>query len=326
MEYLTKATISAEHASMSSVEAVRRFNRFYTRRIGVLQPQFLGAPYSLPEARVLYELGRGGEQTATALGAELDLDAGYLSRLLQGLRRQGLVQGQRAAHDARQTRLSLTGKGRKAFAQLDSRSRDQVGGMLTSLPALQQERLVGALQTVERVLEGGKSAEVVLRDPRPGDFGWVVERHGALYHAEYGWDERFEALVAGIVAKYVENFDPGCERCWIAERCGERVGCVFLVKQSASVAKLRLLIVDPSARGAGVGRRLVEACIAHAKKKGYRKLVLWTQANLTAARAIYRKAGFNLVSTEKHGSFGARLVGEYWALDLRPPQQRRRGT
>ena len=309
---------------MRPVEAVRRFNRFYTRRIGALQPGLVDTPFTLPQARVLYELGRAGEQTATALGAELDLDAGYLSRLVHGLRRQGLVQGERAAHDGRQRRLSLTAKGRKAFSQLDSRTREQVGGMLSGLRPADQERLVGALRTVEKVL-AGEAHEITLRRPRPGDFGWVVERHGALYAAEYGWDERFEGLVAGIVAKFIEDFDPAAERCWIAERGAERVGCVFLVKKNRSTAKLRLLIVDPSARGVGAGRRLVEACIAFAREKGYRKLVLWTQSNLTAARAIYRKAGFKLVEKEPHESFGARLVGEYWELALRP-RRRRRGT
>jgi DNA-binding MarR family transcriptional regulator/N-acetylglutamate synthase-like GNAT family acetyltransferase len=308
---------------MTRVDAVRRFNRFYTRRIGALQQGLLDTPYTLPQARVLYELGSGGERTASSLGAELDLDAGYLSRLLHALRRQGLVQGERATHDARQTLLTLTAKGRKAFAQLDSRTREQVGGMLAKLPAQEQERLVGALRTVEKAL-GGEADEIVLRVHRPGDMGWVIERHGALYAQEYGWDERFEALVAGIAAKFIEELEPQRERCWIAERGGERVGCVFLVKQTATVAKLRLLIVDPSARGAGLGRRLVEECIAFARDKGYRKLVLWTQSSLTAARAIYRKTGFKLVRKEPHDSFGAKLIGEYWELDLRP--RPRRGT
>ncbi|MGQ0650815.1 MAG: bifunctional helix-turn-helix transcriptional regulator/GNAT family N-acetyltransferase [Betaproteobacteria bacterium] len=309
---------------MSRVDAVRRFNRFYTRRIGALQPHFLGAPWPLPQARVLYELGQRGECTASALCGELDLDAGYLSRLLQGLRRQGLVQGMRAEHDARQTRLSLTSKGRKAFTQLDTRSRDEVSGMLAGLPD-RGNRLVEALTTVESLLGGErKRVETTLRAHRPGDMGWVIERHGALYAQEYGWDERFEALVAGIAAKFIDELDPERERCWIAERGGERVGCVFLVRQNAAVAKLRLLIVDPSARGTGLGRRLVEACIAFAREKGYRKLVLWTQSNLAAARAIYRKTGFKLVKTEKHDSFGAKLTGEYWELALMP--RRRRGT
>ena len=320
-------------AVVSRVDAVRRFNRFYTRRVGALQANYLGGPYSLPQARVLYELGQRGECTATALGTELDLDAGYLSRLLQGLRRQGLVHGERAEHDARQTRLSLTAKGKKTFAQLDARSREEVGAMLGTLPPPQQSKLVGALQTVEAVLQGESERQpIVLRSHRPGDMGWVIERHGALYAQEYGWNERFEALVAGIAAKFIEELDPEHERCWIAERAGERLGCVFLVRQTRTTAKLRLLIVDPSARGEGLGRRLVEECIAFAREKGYRKLVLWTQSNLAAARAIYRKTGFILVKKEPHDSFGAKLTGEYWELDLKrkaPPLTRKplpRGT
>ena len=311
---------------MHPVESVRRFNRFYTRRVGALQANYLGGPHSLPQARVLYELGQRGECTATELGGELDLDAGYLSRLLQGLRRQGLVHGERAQHDARQTRLSLTAKGKKTFAQLDARSREEVGAMLHKLSDARRSRLVEAMATVESVLgEKERQAELVLRSHRPGDMGWVIERHGALYAQEYGWDERFEALVAGIAARFIEDFDPRRERCWIAERAGERVGCVFLVKQDARTAKLRLLIVDPSARGEGVGRRLVEACIAFAREKGYRRLVLWTQSNLTAARSLYRSEGFQLVETEKHADFGVRLTGEYWKLEL-TPKRRRRGT
>ena len=303
---------------MHSVETVRRFNRFYTRRVGALQANYLGGPYSLPQARVLYELGQRGECTATALGAELELDAGYLSRLLQGLRRRGLVHGERAAHDARQTRLSLTAKGKETFAHLEARSREAVGAMLGKLPAPQQSKLVGALRTVQTVLQDtGDSQPIMLRRHRPGDMGWVIERHGALYAQEYGWDVRFEALVAGIAAKFIQRLDPEQERCWIAERAGERLGCVFLVRQNQTTAKLRLLIVDPSARGEGLGRRLVEECVAFARERGYRKLVLWTQSNLAAARAIYRKTGFVLVKKEPHDSFGAKLTGEYWALDLK---------
>ena len=303
---------------MNRVDAVRRFNRFYTRRIGALQPQFLGGPYSLPEARVLYELGQRGECTASELRTELDLDPGYLSRLLQGLKRHGLVCGERSKADARQTRLSLTGKGRKAYLQLDSRSRDEVGGMLAKLAAAEQARLVAALQTVESVLEQNPEAEkdIALRAHRPGDIGWVVHRHGALYAEEYGWDERFEALVAQIAADFVKGFDAEGERCWIAELEGEPVGSVFVVKESKTVAKLRLLLVEPKARGRGLGRRLVEECIAFARAKGYRKLVLWTQSNLAAARRIYETTGFTRVKQEKHRSFGVKLVGEYWELAL----------
>jgi DNA-binding MarR family transcriptional regulator/GNAT superfamily N-acetyltransferase len=303
---------------MNRIDAVRRFNRLYTRRIGVLQPQFLGGPYSLPEARVLYELGQRGECTATELGADLGLDLGYLSRLLQGLKRQGLVHGERAAHDARQTRLSLTGKGRKAYSQLDARSREEVGGMLAKLPAPEQVRLVDSLRTAEQLLDKEPSVEerIALRSHRPGDIGWVVHRHGALYHDEYGWDERFEALVAEVAAGFVKNFDPQRERCWIAELDGEPVGSVFVVKESKTVAKLRLLLVEPQARGRGLGKRLVEECIAFARDKGYRKLVLWTQSNLAAARHIYKQTGFKRVKREPHRTFGVALIGEYWELAL----------
>jgi len=300
---------------MNRVDAIRRFNRFYTRRIGALQPGFLGSPFPLPQARVLYELGQRGETTASELGADLDLDLGYLSRLLQGLRRQGLVQGEASKDDARRVQLSLTAKGRRAYQSLDARSREEVAGMLGKLAAPEQARLVGALQTVEGVLER-KPFEVTLRAHRPGDMGWVVQAHGRLYFEEYGWDERFESLVAGIAKDFLDNLDPSRERCWIAEMDGEPVGSVFVVKQSRAVAKLRLLIVDPKARGRGLGKRLVGECIAFARARGYRKLVLWTQSNLAAARAIYAKAGFERVKQQPHQEFGVKLVGEYWELTL----------
>ncbi len=297
------------------IDAVRRFNRFYTRRIGVLRAGLLGSPYRLTEARLLYELAQGGQATASALGRDLGLDLGYLSRLLQGLKRRGLVRARRAAHDGRQSLLTLTAKGRQAFAVLDSRSRDATGAMLAPLPEHDRERLVGAMRTVEGLLSN-KRGEITLRSHRPGDLGWVVHRHGALYAEEYGWDERFEALVAGIVARFVKHFDAARERCWIAESDGERVGAVLVVKQSRSTAKLRLLIVEPAARGRGLGRRLVEECIAFARAKGYRRLELWTQSNLAAARSIYKRCGFRLVRKERHSSFGADLVGEFWQLAL----------
>jgi DNA-binding MarR family transcriptional regulator/N-acetylglutamate synthase-like GNAT family acetyltransferase len=302
---------------MQRVEAVRRFNRFYTRRIGALRAGLLGSAFSLPEARLLYELGQSARCTATDLGAELDLDAGYLSRLLQGLKRRGLVQGKAAPQDARRSLLSLTRQGRRAYALLDSRSRDEVAGMLSKLPSRDQAGLVGAMNTIETLL--GKDlpdGQIILRAHRPGDIGWVVHRHGALYAEEYGWDERFEALVAEIAAAFVKSFDPARERCWIAEMDGEPVGCVFLVRKSKSVAKLRLLIVEPKARGRGLGRRLVEECIGFARERGYRKLVLWTQSNLAAARHLYQALGFELIKKEPHHSFGVKLVGEYWELKL----------
>ena len=297
------------------VDAVRRFNRFYTRRVGALRAGLLGSEYPLPEARLLYEIGHRRECTASELAADLDLDAGYLSRLLQSLKRRGLLSARRSAQDGRASVLSLAAKGRKAYALLDSRSRDEVSAMLRELPGGERERLVGAMRTVENLLEK-KAPSVTLRAHRPGDIGWVVQRHGALYAAEYGWDERFEALVAGIAANFINQLDPQRERCWIAEADGEPLGCVFLVQQTNATAKLRLLLVEPRARGLGLGRRLVRECIAFAREKGYRKLVLWTQANLAAARGIYKAEGFVLRSAEKHNSFGARLTGEYWELRL----------
>jgi DNA-binding MarR family transcriptional regulator/GNAT superfamily N-acetyltransferase len=301
---------------MNDVDAVRRFNRFYTRRIGVLQPGYLGSPFALPQARVLYELGERGETTASELGAELDLDLGYLSRLLQGLRRQGLVQGEAAKEDARRVRLSLTAKGRKAYQQLDARSREDIAAMLGKLAASERARFIGALQTIERLLDGNRSTPVTLRTHRPGDMGWVVHAHGRIYADEYGWDERFEALVAQIVAKFLANFDPKRSRCWIAEMDGAPVGSVFVVKQTKSVAKLRLLVVEPRARGRGLGRRLVHESIDFAREKGYKRLALWTQSNLAAARAIYQASGFERKKTEKHASFGVKLTGEYWERAL----------
>jgi DNA-binding MarR family transcriptional regulator/GNAT superfamily N-acetyltransferase len=301
------------------VDAVRRFNRFYTRRVGALRAGLLGSPYPLPEARLLYEIGQRRECTASELAADLDLDAGYLSRLLQGLKRRGLLGARRSAQDRRASVLALTAKGSKAHALLDARSREEVAGMLGGLPGGERERLVGAMQTVESLL-GNKSSSkntVSLRGHRPGDIGWVVARHGALYAAEYGWDERFEALVAEIAAKFIKRFDAARERCWIAQMDGEPVGSVFLVKETNTIAKLRLLLVEPRARGQGLGRRLVRECIAFARARGYRKLALWTQSNLAAARAIYRAEGFTLAGTEKHASFGVKLTGEYWELNLK---------
>ena len=303
---------------MEHVDAVRRFNRFYTGRIGVLKPGMVGSPYTLPEARVLYALGRDGRSTATALGRELALDLGYLSRLLQSLRRRGLVQAKRAAHDARHQHLTLTEKGRRAFVMLDSRSRDEMAAMLAPLKREERGKLVAAMQTVERLLDSeAKPGEILLREHRPGDMGWVLERHAALYHEQDGWGPRFEALVAGIVKDFLEDYDPARERCWIAERGGARLGCIFLVSQNKTTAKLRLLLVEPAARGSGLGLRLVEECIRFAREKGYRKLVLWTHSHLAAARAIYRKTGFRkLPRTEAHSSFGPRAVSEFWELVL----------
>jgi DNA-binding MarR family transcriptional regulator/N-acetylglutamate synthase-like GNAT family acetyltransferase len=295
------------------VEAVRRFNRFYTRRIGVLQDRSLYEPYSLAEARVLYELGHRADSTAVALVRELGLDAGYLSRILKAFARRGLVSAGRAPGDARRRPVTLTAAGRKACAGLEVRSRKEVGAMIGRLPAPAQSRLAGVMKEMETLLEETPRPGS-LRAHRPGDIGWVVHRHGALYFREYGWDQRFEALVAGIAKDFIDNLDPQRERCWIAEIAGKPIGSVFVVKQNRTTAKLRLLLVEPEARGQGVGKRLVAECIAFARAKGYRKLVLWTQSNLEAARAIYKAAGFRRTKAERHRSFGYDLTGEYWEL------------
>jgi len=301
---------------MSRVDAVRRFNRFYTRRIGVLTHDYLGSSFPLPQARVLYELGERGDCTASELGADLDLDLGYLSRLLAGLRRQGLVQAEAAKHDGRQRRLTLTPKGRKAFATLDENSRRAMGEMLAPLAPPHREKLVQAMGAVQSMLEPQKKA-VTLRPHRPGDIGWVVSRHGKVYDDEYGWGLGFEALVGEIGAKFLREFDAKRERAWIAEMDGEPVGSVFVVRQSATVAKLRLLLVEPRARGHGIGRRLVDECVAFARLAGYRKMTLWTQSELTAARRIYQEAGFQCVHRERHDNFGKKgLVAETWELTL----------
>ena len=300
---------------MSRVDAVRRFNRFYTRRIGVLTDDYLGSAFPLPQARVLYELGERGECTASQLCADLDLDAGYLSRLVAGLRRQGLVAAEAPSEDRRRRHLTLTPKGRKAFATLDESSRRAMGEMLAPLAPPHREKLVQAMSAVQSVLES-KPKTITLRAHRPGDIGWVISRHGKVYHDEYRWGLGFEALVGEIGAKFLREFDAKRERAWIAEMDGEPVGSVFVVKQSAAVAKLRLLLVEPHARGYGVGRRLVQQCIDFSREAGYRKLVLWTQSNLTAARAIYAALGFRKVKSQPHREFGVPLTGEYWELNL----------
>jgi len=298
------------------VDAVRRFNRFYTRRIGALRSGLVGSPYPLPEARLIYELGRRRRCTATELRAELELDAGYLSRMLGSLGRRRLVRAERSPEDARARLLMLTARGREAFALLDRRSRDEVSAMLRSVAAPDRDRLVGAMRTVQLLLTDQKPSAVLLRAHRPGDLGWVVQAHGELYAREYGWGERFEALVAGIVSGFVAGFDPRRSRCWIAELDGARVGSVFVVSASRRVAQLRLLLVDPRARGRGLGTRLVRESIDFARAHGYRRLVLWTQSNLAAARAIYRGCGFELRKSEPHAAFGVRLTGEYWEKRL----------
>ena len=301
------------------VDTVRRFNRFYTRRIGLLHEGLAGSTFPLTEARVLYELAHRDRSTATELRKDLGLDAGYLSRILSGFARRGLVRKARSTDDARRTDLSLTPRGRQAFAPLDTRSHEDAAGLLRGLAAAQQEKIVAAMHTIEAALGGGAPvrAPYLLRAPQPGDMGEVIRLHGAVYAREFGWDTTFEGLVARIAAKFVERHDPNRERCWIAEVDGEVVGSVFLVKHSATVGQLRLMIVDPKARGLGIGARLVDECLRFARDAGYRKVTLWTNSVLIAARRIYAKAGFRLVHKERHRSFGQDLVGETWELALR---------
>ena len=300
------------------VEAVRRFNRFYTKQIGVLHEKLLRSPFSLTEARVIYELAHHEQITATELVNELGLDGGYVSRVLREFEKRGLLAKQPSETDGRKSILRLTGKGRKAFATIDTRSRRQIEAALKGLSTVGQNRLVEAMNTIAGLLGAQPEHKVpyLLRPHHPGDMGWVVHRHGALYAEEYGWDERFEALVAGIVSNFIQRYDPKRERCWIAEREGEIVGSVFLVKKSKSAAKLRLLLVEPKARGLGIGTRLVQECSRFARQSGYRKIMLWTNSVLHAARRIYQTAGYRLVREEPHHSFGHDLIGETWELKL----------
>lgn len=303
----------------SRVATVRHFNRFYTRQIGLLEEGLLQSPFSLTQVRTLYEMAQRGRTTAVELCKDLGLDAGYLSRILATFQKAGLIEKTESPDDARQTLLSLTKKGRKTFEPLNARSHEEVATMLGKLSPAQQSNLVQAMGMIESFLSSGgeRLSSYVLRQHRPGDMGWVVQRHGALYYQEYGYDERFEGLVAGIVAEFVEKLDPARERCWIAEKDGENVGTVFLVKKSQSAAKLRLLLVEPSARGLGIGKRLVAECVRFAREAGYKTIMLWTQSELTAARRLYQNAGFELVGQEKHQSWGRKdLVAETWKLKL----------
>jgi DNA-binding MarR family transcriptional regulator/GNAT superfamily N-acetyltransferase len=300
------------------VGAVRRFNRFYTRQIGLLHEGYLQSTFSLAQVRVLYELAHRVRPTASELSRDLELDPGYLSRVLRDFRKRGLVDRTAAENDGRQQLLRLTKKGQEIFAPLDARSHEEIRAVLRSLSSEEQDRLVDSMRTIESLLQAApeKTLPYLLRPHRPGDMGWVVQRHGELYMQEYGWDETFEALVASIVAKFIEGYDPKRERCWIAELDGERVGSVFCVKKSPLVAQLRLLLVEPRARGVGIGGRLVDECVSFARSVGYRKLMLWTNEVLVAARRIYERAGFHLVEEEEHRSFGHVLVGQNWELRL----------
>ena len=308
----------SEAEQLQHIEAVRRFSRFYTRRIGVLHEGLLDSPFTLTEGRVVYELAHHETTTAAELAKELDLDPGYLSRMLKSLEQRGYLVRRPAEADGRQTILALSEQGETAFAEINARSRAHVGGLLDPLSPDDQARLVEALATVTRLLGDAPQRRVpyILRGHQPGDIGWVIARHGALYAEEYGFDETFEALVAEICAQFLKSFDARRERCWIAEKDGLNVGSVFLVRQSDEVAKLRCLLVEPGARGLGSGARLVAECIRFARLKGYKKITLWTNSNLLAAIRLYEQAGFSLVAQEPHRSFGQDLIGQTWELQL----------
>ncbi len=298
------------------VAAVRRFNRFYTQHLGVLQDGWLDSPFSLTEARVLYEIAQRDRATASDIGRDLDLDAGYLSRILRRFQKSGLIRKETSSDDARQSFLSITPSGRKAFAPLEVRTIQQVGALLGRLAASERDHLVAAMRTIETTITPGPETTrpITLRQPRPGDLGWVVTRHAELYSKEYGWEGNFEGICAQIVADFATKYDPQRERCWIAEMDGQNVGCVFLVKDSDKVARLRLLLVDPVARGRGLGTRLTDECVRFARECGYQGITLWTHSVLTAARHVYHQAGFRLTSSEKRKSFGKDVVSEYWDL------------
>jgi DNA-binding MarR family transcriptional regulator/GNAT superfamily N-acetyltransferase len=309
------------------IDTIRRFNRFYTRRIGVLHEGLLDSSFTLTESRLLWELAHRDDLTATELSRTLELDPGYLSRLLTAFKTRGLIRSTRSTDDGRQQHLSLTPAGRRAFAPLDTRSRQDVAALLAALDETQQQHLLASMTGIERLLaspEERGASPCTLRPHRAGDIGWVVSRHGALYAGEYGWDMRFEALVARIAADFIDRFDPAREACWIAERDGLPVGSVFLVQARTDAdavpidgtAQLRMLLIEPSARGLGLGKRLVDECTQFARRAGYRKIMLWTNASLLAARGIYAKAGYVLTHSEPHHSFGHDLVGETWELVL----------
>jgi DNA-binding MarR family transcriptional regulator/GNAT superfamily N-acetyltransferase len=300
------------------VSAIRAFNRFYTRKIGVLGGM-ASHPFSLAEARVLYELAHRQQPTATDIRKELGLDAGYTSRILRDFERRKFVRREQSKTDERQRFVSLTTKGRKAFVPLDKRSNRDIAAMLNELSPSERKQLVDAAQMVRRLLGDRAEAKTpyLLRQHQPGDMGWIVHRQAILYAEEYGWDGTYEALAAEIVAQFIKNYDPKCERAWVAEKDGERVGAVFVAKESEEIAKLRLLHVEREARGLGIGNRLVEECIQFARQTGYQKMTLWTQSTLHAARNIYKKAGFQVVREEKHRSFGKDLTAETWELNLR---------
>ena len=303
------------------VEAVRSFNRFYTRQIGVLNEGLLDSPFTLTQARVLFELAQRKAATAKQLQDSLDLDAGYLSRIVRDFAKRKLIARERSQEDSRRIVISLTAAGRKTFQGLDRGSHRSTAHMLKDLRQSDRQRLLASLDEVSRTLQGqpvAKTANVELREPRPGDIGWAIERHGALYASEYGWNIEFDALVAKLFAEFIANQDRKYERMWVADIDGERAGCVFVVRNAddRQVAQLRCLIVDPKARGKGVGARLVQECIAFAKQAGFKKMMLWTNDVLVAARRIYEAEGFELIDSNRHRSFGKDLVGQTWERSL----------
>ena len=316
----TKGSVAKAQPAGKAIDLIRGFNRLYTRQLGLLDHGLLGSEFTLTEARVLYELANHDETTATAIASELGVDLGYLSRLIKKFERRRYVKRTRSRVDARQSRLQLTEKGRAVFSPLDRAAREQIAAMIDPMTPDQRSDLLGAMQSIRRLLQpgsekhGGKSYSV--RPPRVGDLGWITSRQGVLYSQEYGWDGTYEALVAEILASFVKNFDPDKECGWVAERDNVIIGCVFVVRASDEVAKLRLLYVEPAARGLGLGRRLVHECIEFARAKGYRSLTLWTNDVLVSARRIYEAAGFQLTREERHHSFGKDLLGQTWNLAL----------
>lgn len=297
-------------------EAIRRFNRFYTRHIGALHEHLLASEFSLTECRILYELAHRPAISTSDLCRELNLDAGYVSRVVSGFEKKGLVIKTRSVADARVGQLELTDAGRAAFAPLDNASRNDIFAVLKQLPEPAQKQLVDAMNDIQNLLSDKAPAGYVLRDPLPGDMGLVMANQAVVYAREFGWNSEYEALVAEIVAKFIRDFDRRCERCWIAEKDGKMVGSVFVVRQDETTAKLRLLYVDGGARGLGIGHRLVDECLRFARQVGYKRMMLWTNSILVDARRIYEKAGFQLVEEEAHHSFGKDLVGQIWARDL----------
>jgi len=306
----------------AAVKAVRQFNRFYTRQIGALDP-YLGSDLSLTEVRVLYELAHRAEPVASEIAKDLGLDGGYMSRILRRFESSGWITRAARATDGRQSVVTLTPAGRGVFEPLQQQSRDEAAALLARLSADERHRLVEAMRTVQSLLDPAtasaskaRTRTIVLRDPVPGDIGWVVQQHGEIYAREYGWNSEFEALVADIAAKFMRDFQPAWEKCWVAELDGERAGAVFLVRKSAGTAQLRMLLLTPAARGLGLGARLTDECIAFASSKGYKKIVLWTNSCLAAARCIYAARGFKLDKSEPYEGFGQQLVGETWSLRL----------